>query len=73
VAESGPKEQRPVYFVELGGFVDTPVYDRYNLGEDTRLQGPAVLEERECTIVVGPSGIISVDVYGNLVIDIEEK
>jgi N-methylhydantoinase A len=36
------------------------------------IQGPAIIEQRESTAVVGPSGTAHVDVHGNLVINISE-
>jgi N-methylhydantoinase A len=50
---SVPKGQREVYLP--GGRRDVPVYDRYALGAGARLDGPAVVEERESTLVV-PAG-----------------
>ena len=37
-----------------GGFIDTPVYDRYALTTGTNLTGPAIIEEREATTVIPP-------------------
>jgi N-methylhydantoinase A len=45
---------RRAYFPSLGGYVETPVYDRYALTAGFALTGPAVVEERESTLVVGP-------------------
>ena len=72
-AESGDplKGERNAYFPELGGFVDTPVYDRYQFGAGTRVVGPALIEERESTIVVGPSADAEADALGNLLINVE--
>jgi len=64
------KGARSVYFSEAGVFVDTPVYDHYKLPVDGKIQGPAIVEQRESTAVVGPSGTAHVDVNGNLVINI---
>ena len=36
----------------------------------SRSKGPAIVEQRESTVVVGPSGIAHVDAHGNLVINI---
>ena len=41
------KGTRDVYFDD--GYVDTPVYDRYRMGPGTRIDGPAIVEEREST------------------------
>jgi N-methylhydantoinase A len=64
------KGKRPVYFNELGAYVETPVYDHYKLPLDQSVKGPAIIEQRESTAVVGPSGIAHVDGHGNLVINI---
>ncbi len=37
-----------------GGFVDTPVYDRYALAHGARIAGPAIIEEREATTIIPP-------------------
>ena len=49
-----------------GGFVDTPVYDRYALTPGTRLDGPAIIEEREATTIVPPGDRVGVDPDGTL-------
>ena len=67
------KGERSAYFAELDGFVTTPVYDRYQLGEGTRIVGPALIEERESTIVVGPSAAAEADSLGNLLINVEKS
>ncbi|MET8848077.1 hydantoinase/oxoprolinase family protein [Amycolatopsis sp. NPDC004625] len=48
------KGSRPAYFPSTGGFVDTAVFDRYRLAPGTRVDGPAIVEERESTVVVPP-------------------
>ncbi len=69
-AAEAKKGTRSVYFSERGGFVETPVYDHYKLPVGEAIQGPAIVEQRESTAVVGPSGIAHVDINGNLVINI---
>jgi N-methylhydantoinase A len=64
------KGHRHVYFQELGGSVATPVFDHYALPVNHAIQGPAVVEQRESTAVVGPTGTAHVDASGNLVINI---
>jgi len=68
-ADAG-KGTRSVYFSERGGYVETPVYDHYKLPVGEEIQGPAIVEQRESTAVVGPSGKAHVDSNGNLVINI---
>ena len=41
-----PKGRRQAYFPEAGGYVDTPVYDRYALNPGAAFAGPAIVEER---------------------------
>ena len=65
-SDTFPKSRRPVYFNELGGYEDTPVYDRYTLPTGAQLAGPAIVEERESTAVIGPRASIEVDGLGNL-------
>jgi 5-oxoprolinase (ATP-hydrolysing)/N-methylhydantoinase A len=60
------KGERPAYFPEAGGFVPTPVYDRYALTPGDVLPGPAIVEERESTTVVPPGDRLEVDGRGNL-------
>ena len=50
--------------------METPVYDHYTLPVDQPVKGPAIIEQRESTAVVGPSGTAHVDAHGNLVINI---
>ncbi|HSE03822.1 MAG TPA: hydantoinase/oxoprolinase family protein [Methylomirabilota bacterium] len=69
-AMSGPpqmKTSREAYFPETRGYVQTPVYDRYALGPGVRLTGPAIVEERESTTVIGPGATITVDAQRTLI------
>ena len=52
VAGDALKGERDAYFP--GGRRPTPVYDRYALAAGTKLEGPAIVEERESTVVVPP-------------------
>jgi N-methylhydantoinase A len=45
---------RPAYFPDAGGFVPTPVVDRAVLRPGDRVTGPALVEERESTLVLPP-------------------
>jgi N-methylhydantoinase A len=60
-ASGALKGTRRAYFAEAGAFVDTPVYDRYSLGAGASLAGPAIIEERESTAVLGPGAHLGVD------------
>jgi N-methylhydantoinase A len=45
------------------------VYDRYGLAPSARFDGPAIIEERESTVVVGPGATVTVDDFRNLRVD----
>ncbi|HTG10974.1 MAG TPA: hydantoinase/oxoprolinase family protein, partial [Candidatus Eisenbacteria bacterium] len=66
-AAPAPKKHRAAYFPEARGYVQTPVYDRYALGPGARLAGPAIVEERESTTVIGPGAAITVDAQRTLI------
>ncbi|MGN6813483.1 MAG: hydantoinase/oxoprolinase family protein [Thermomicrobiales bacterium] len=66
-ASAARKGERPIYLPEAGGFVAAPVYDRYRLGPGASFAGPAVVEERESTVIIG-GGQVCVDEYRNLVV-----
>jgi N-methylhydantoinase A/oxoprolinase/acetone carboxylase beta subunit len=53
-AGSARKATRRAWFAEAQGWVDTPVYDRYALRPGAAFDGPAIVEERESTAVLGP-------------------
>jgi len=48
-----------------------PVYDRYRLKPGMRFAGPAIVEERETTVVVPPGWWAMVDAYRNLILEAE--
>lgn len=60
------KGSRPVYFPEWEERRPTPVYDRYLLRPGAEFNGPAIVEERESTTVLGPAAHVTVDEFRNL-------
>jgi N-methylhydantoinase A/oxoprolinase/acetone carboxylase beta subunit len=62
------KGTRPVYFSEAGRYVDCAVYDRFALATGKHLRGPAVIEEPESTVVIGPGSSSIIDRDGNLMV-----
>jgi N-methylhydantoinase A len=70
--EDAVKGKREAYSREAGSFVPHTVYDRYRLPPGARFRGPAIVEERESTLVVGEGGAVRVDEYGFLWVEIEE-
>jgi len=67
-----PKATRKVYFPEAGSFVETDVYDRATLPAGLKIDGPAIVEEAESTLVVGPNATMHADATGNLIVDLLE-
>jgi N-methylhydantoinase A len=47
-----------------------PVWDRYALRPGDRIEGPALIEERESTCVLRPGDVATVDAELNLVAEI---
>jgi N-methylhydantoinase A len=65
------KGSRLAYFPESGGYHDTAVYDRYGLLPGASFSGPAIVEERESTMIVGPDCRCYVDEQRNLIVEFE--
>ena len=63
------KTRRKAYFAEAAGFVDTPVYDRYALPPGFEFEGPAIVEERESTAVLGPGARCRVDERSTIIVE----
>lgn len=76
VARRGPlacAARRDVFFEQLGGFVDCPIYDRASLVPDDTLPGPAIVEQMDTTTVIPPGFAGRVDAARNILIAIEER
>ncbi|MFV0383248.1 hydantoinase B/oxoprolinase family protein [Paracoccus sp. (in: a-proteobacteria)] len=67
-AASRVKGTRRCWFDE--GDFETPVYDRYALQADDEITGPAIIEEREATTVIGPSDRVRIDEGLNLCVSL---
>jgi len=63
------KRFRRAYFPELGSYIDTAVYDRSALKSGQEFTGPAIVEERESTLIVGPRGRARIDEGLNVVVE----
>ena len=71
--EQAIKGSRRAYFAELGGFIETPLYDRSRLSAGATFGGPAIVEEVDSTAVIGPGTQVTVDHYANLVVEFEDS
>ena len=65
-AAGAHKGRRKVHFDRAEGMVDCDLYDRAKLRFGNRLQGPAIIEQMDTTIVVPPGAGVAVDRIGNL-------
>jgi len=70
VAQTARKGSRKAYFPELGGYHAASVYDRYTLLPGTSFAGPAIVEERESTVIVGPDYRFRIDEQRNLIVEL---
>lgn len=66
-AAASLKGERPIYLPEQGKHVSVPIYDRYGLAPGTTFIGPAIVEERESTAIIG-GGTIRIDDFCNLIV-----
>ena len=64
------KGARPAWSAVHRAFVPHAVYDRYLLGPGVELAGPAIVEERESTVVIGDDATARVDDHGFLWIEL---
>ena len=70
---TGPeKGRRAMRFSGDGSALEGVVYDRYALSEGDTGEGPAVIEERETSIVIGPDARFRVDAEHNIIIELDE-
>jgi N-methylhydantoinase A len=68
-ADAAVVGRRRAYFSAVAGEpTETPVYARARLGAGHRIDGPAVVEQYDSTVVIFPEQAAAVDSYGNLVI-----
>ncbi|HWO43828.1 MAG TPA: hydantoinase/oxoprolinase family protein [Candidatus Eisenbacteria bacterium] len=67
------KGRRPAYFPEAGRYIETDVYDRYLLQPGMRFDGPAIVEERESTLIIGARGRARVDRDLNVIVEFADE
>ncbi|WP_158578948.1 hydantoinase/oxoprolinase family protein [Spongiactinospora rosea] len=59
-------ESRRVYFPELSGYVRCAVHRRDDLPTGTQVEGPAVIEDGQCAILLLPGDTATVDGHRNV-------
>ncbi|MBI5527008.1 MAG: hydantoinase/oxoprolinase family protein [Deltaproteobacteria bacterium] len=68
--ESAVKGVRPAFSGITRDYIPHTVYDRYKLFPGAAFCGPAIVEEKESTVVVGEDASASIDEYGFLWMDL---
>ena len=61
--------QRQVYFDDAGGFVSCDIYDRAKLAPGSSVDGPAILENVDSTVIVDPEWRARIDDHGNCIME----
>jgi len=64
-----PRGRRSVCFPEVG-WVECPCYAREALSASVELEGPAIVEGPDATVVLHPGHRARVDAYGNLIVSV---
>jgi N-methylhydantoinase A len=64
------KGERKAFSLIKKAYIPHKVFDRFKLFAGAELSGPAIIEEKESTIVVGEDARASVDEYGFVWIDL---
>ncbi len=67
-----PNHYRPVHFRSAATAVQTPVYLRGDLAPGTTIAGPAIVEEAQSTLVVGPVDRFSCISGGIIIVDLNK-
>jgi N-methylhydantoinase A len=67
------KGQRKAFSLLKKEFIPFSVYDRFKLFPGVSFEGPAIIEEKESTIVIGEDARASVDEYGFVWIDLNSE
>ena len=65
------KGERQAFSLTAREFIPYTVYDRFKLFPGAEIKGPAIIEEKESTIVVGEDASAGVDEYGFVWIDMK--
>jgi N-methylhydantoinase A len=61
---------RPVYFDEAGDFVESILYERTQLANGAEIEGPAIVEQTDTTVVLPPGAAGRIDDALNIVISV---
>jgi N-methylhydantoinase A len=68
---TGVPGSRKAYFESIGKYVDTSVHQRATLGPGTVLDGPAIAEQADTTLVVYPQQVAKVVADGSIILEVK--
>ncbi len=68
-ATAAIKGHRRIFRADTEEMAEVAVYDRYALGVGANFKGPAIVEERESTVVLNGPCRATVDTHANLIVD----
>ena len=66
-----PSASRSIYVNEQAGWLDADIYAGETLLAGMQITGPAIVEERTTTVCIGPGDQLTVDAYGNFVVQLK--
>ena len=72
-AQPAPRGARAVYLGAETGFQSAPIYDGRALRPGQAIEGPALVEERNTTVLLGPGDRLEVDPSNNFSIRVAPK
>lgn len=67
-----PASTRKVLFQGHEDYVDCGIYDRSTFQPGTQFDGPAIVEQMDCTTVIPPRWHVTTDGYGNMIAELRE-
>jgi N-methylhydantoinase A len=73
VMSQKPSRRRQVFFPEINGFVDTPIFDLAQINSGVMRDGPALVEQAGSTIVIGPTDKFSMDQLGSIRVTLGQR
>jgi N-methylhydantoinase A len=69
-SDTAPVGRRDVYWRDHGSFTPTDIYDGAKLSSEVTIDGPAILEFPDTTVVVPPGASARMDELGSVLIDV---
>ena len=67
--EKAIASEREVFFDEAGGFVKTTIFHFDRLAPGSSIDGPAILEGMDSTVLINPGWTGQIDEYGNCIME----